>query len=152
MKPDDVLIGLEGTATEGVYRPCSVTLSRRDLTGRRNVERELIDWPGAIGWIARESGVFAPGIADDDPTKGAVLEAELTLGMKSLQIRRTPGFWMLTEIFESDGETNLADDLRLVTVDHGVALYRRYWSLPDDGADGAVEAVACRLIGFEGVR
>lgn len=106
-------------------------------------------WAAAGGWIARESGVTsaASDIAHkDDTSQGRILEAELFLKGKSLQIRRVAGRWLLVEMQEKGGEPCLSDERRVVTVNHGIAVYRRYWSMAEDGA---ADVVACRLTGFE---
>lgn len=130
------------------FHPCS--LMRGVTKSPASPEAEISGtWREAGGWIARQSKVISAtsSIGEvDEPAQGAILEAELTLGPRTLQIRRIAGNWILTIIEEADGDTHLADDRLVATVKHGAARYRRYWTLPDDGA---VDVIACRLIGFE---
>lgn len=131
-----------------IFRPCNLS---RQTTESDVSPEELVSgvWSDAAGWIARESRVISASsnIAQaDDPTQGKILEAELCLATRSLQIRRLPGRWLLTEITETSGDEVLADDRLVATVRHGIARYRRYWTVP---TDGAVDVIACRLTGFE---
>lgn len=130
------------------FRPCGLLVGKTKSTVSPEAEISGA-WSKASGWIARQSKVISAtsGIGMvDELTQGAILEAELTLGSRTLQIRRIAGTWTLTVIEETGGDTYLADDRLVATVKLGVARYRRYWTLPDDGA---VDVVACRLIGFE---
>ena len=97
------------------------------------------------GWIARQSGVLIlPGT--DDTSLGAVLEAELSNGMTTIQIRKLSAGWGVTRIVEGTGQPALASDVILVATNGKSARYRQYWSTPDCGA---AEIKACRFIGFE---
>lgn len=147
MQPDAVLSALSGVIDQHGYRAVSVHLSRTDPVDAAAVDRLLArDWKGATGWIARQSGVAIVPAQADDPAQGAVIEAEVTLGARTLQLRRLPGKWVATEITEGQGDPRLCDEVVVVTVEGKAARYRRYWSVP---ADGAVAVVACRLIAFE---
>ncbi len=114
---------------------------------------KIHDWAGT-GWIARQSGicVIEDG-AGDDSTLGPLVSAELVETPNvTHQIRRVTNGWHVTTITETSGATHLADTVRHIAKeghlakDRRLAVYRRYWSLP---ADGACEVVAWRLIGFE---
>ncbi len=149
MKPEDILKSLGGAVDAGVYRATAVEVTHEDYTSAVEVNTRILrDWAGAEGWIARQSKVFILPREADGPTEGAVLEAELTLGTKTMQLRRLTGKWRATLITEGVGEPCLADDLRVVTVGQGVAIYRRFWVLPDDGA---AEVTACRFVKFDEV-
>jgi hypothetical protein len=102
-------------------------------------------WAGASGWIARQSGVVMRPEMTDAPGFGAVIEAELGTPEASLQMRRLTGGWVWTRIDEVAGGAQLSDDIVLVTTGSRTARYRRYWTLPDDGA---AEIIACRLVGI----
>ena len=123
---------------------------KSDVTKRSEPpELQNTAWAAAGGWIARESKVIS-ALKDigkvDESNQGIILEAELFLGPKTLQIRRLPGLWLWTVIEETDGDDILADDRLIVTLKHGAARYRRYWTIP---LEGDAEVIACRLTGFE---
>jgi hypothetical protein len=146
MQPDELLTTLKVMDAQHGYaaRRVSVGTERID---RSEVEARLAGaWAEAQGWIARQSAVLARPRQADDPMQGAVLEAELTRGAETLQLRCLPGQWLATTVTEGDGEHCLSDEVVLVTIRDKAARYRRYWRLP---ADGAVTLIACRLIGFE---
>ena len=147
MRPDAVLEKLALVEPDHGFSVGSVKVSRTDHATAAEVDTLLdTDWRGATGWIARQSAVaIVPG-QPDNPTEGAVIEAEVTLGARTLQLRRLPGTWVATEITEGQGDPRLCDEVVVVTVEGKAARYRRYWSVP---ADGAVAVVACRLIAFE---
>lgn len=118
--------------------------SREDLTSRLATR----PWTRATGWIARQSGVVVRPDQADNPALGDLVEAELTDGLQTFQVRRLPGCWIVTAMIEGAGTVHLTDEIVVVMTNGRAARYRRYWSLPDDGA---TEVVACRLIQFEDI-
>lgn len=140
------VLAILGEAAGG-FRGCGL---KREMTPYDTSPEVLIaEWAAAGGWIARESQVIsAPSniAAADHAGAGQILEAELCLDGKTLQIRRLPGRWLATVIEETEGDEFLADERLVVTVKHGTARYRRYWNIP---TDGAADVIACRLTGFE---
>ena len=139
------------TMTPGLDGFRATGLKREMTKSTKPPELQSTEWATAGGWIARESKVISAqkDIGKvDDPGQGALLDAELCLGSKTLQIRRLPGLWLLTVITETEGDGYLADDRLIMTLTHGAARYRRYWTIPDDGA---AEVIACRLTGFEAI-
>lgn len=114
------------------------------------LESLLQDWSQPQGWVARQSGVdvYQDGQKQQGSALGHILSAELAKDNCSLQIRRLAHNWVATTITEGTGEDCLFDVVKHLTIEHGAAVYHRYWSLPKDGA---AEVFACRFTGFEEV-
>lgn len=114
------------------------------------LENLFSQWRGT-GWVARQSGVSV--VLDgsgDNASDGHPVAAELyESATVTHQIRRAMGGWNITTLTEHDGATHLADLVRHIALESRVATYRRYWSLP---SDGATEIVGWRLIGLEDLR
>ena len=108
------------------------------------LEAKITKWKGT-GWIARQSGVCTLFDGDgDDHGLGQPVSAELVETPKvTHQVRRVADGWNITTITEQEGNSHLAETVKHVAKDNHVAVYLRYWSLPDDGA---AEVVARRLI------
>jgi hypothetical protein len=168
MRCDDILAALKDFQSDNGYAATTVEVLFHPLDSAAEVDQLLcgepspvpagggprdrlfaVDWRSARGWIVRQSAAIPRPRQEDDPATGAVLEAELVAGMATLQIRRLPGSWIATMIFEGKGTDCLSDDLVLATVRDNAARYRRYWALP---ADGAVTLLACRLTGLEEIK
>ncbi|MBL3587407.1 hypothetical protein JMM61_18830 [Rhodovulum sulfidophilum] len=117
------------------------------LSDPTDVEARIASWTGT-GWIARQSGVrtIVSG-AGDDTALGQPVSAEIVdASGVSRQLRRVVDGWNITTVKETAGTSHLAETVRHVALDHRIVVYRRYWSLPDDGA---AEVVAWRFVGFE---
>jgi hypothetical protein len=145
MKVEGVLASLEAVLPGHGFRKASVAWKTGKLPMGRpdEIEAKIKSLTYTAGWIARQSGVVV--LPDpDDGSLGAVLEAELGSDAVSLQIRRVGAEWVWTQLTEVDGDM-LCEDVTLVTVQIKAALYRRYWTLGDEGA---AEVVACRLVGY----
>ncbi|MGQ0566597.1 MAG: hypothetical protein ACT4OK_16205 [Gemmobacter sp.] len=143
----DTLITILGSAAG--YAPGGILLSSGRLDDASALKKliEAMTAAGATGWVARQSGVTVyPGEAESG--LGDVLEAELGTKDETLQIRRLDGGWVWTRLTEEAGGGRITDEVCLVTTHGKAARYRRYWSVP---ADGATEIVACRLIGLEDI-
>ena len=111
------------------------------------LEREVAN---LSGWIARQSGVevWKDGKRVDQAGDdlGAALAAELGSETRTLQLRYLDGEWSVVSLTEGDSQkTELAEQIKHMTVRHGPLIYHRYWSLP---SNGAAEPIAARLIGF----
>lgn len=154
MQPDDLFIGALNSVSKSKngdgYHAAHLSIADSVLIERtEEIEALLADFGAYTGWIARQSGVEVWGAVEREDTGdlGAILAAELGCDDHSVQIRRQPGSWVVTEFREGKGETHIAEDIRHITVRHGVLKYRRYWSLPEDGAS---EPIVARLIEIEG--
>lgn len=154
-------VGIAGLLTR-VEPDHGYAVGQVDVAGakadRAGVEALLAgEWAAGSGWIARQSAMIARPRQADDPREGAVLEAELALPGRSLQIRHTGPHWTVTTLTEGRGDPCLSDEVVVVTVHDEViegsttgraARYRRFWSLR---GDGAAEIFACRFVQFEGI-
>lgn len=124
-----------------------VDLSLEHVQDAEELERKISDW-GGTGWIARQSGVcvISDGVGDN-PSLGLPISAEIVISTTCThQIRCVQGGWNITTVAENNGETHLAETIKHIAQEGRIAIYRRYWSLPEDGA---AEVVAWRLTGFE---
>jgi hypothetical protein len=146
MQPDDVL-DLLASGHGFAKTHLSIVTCTAPVAESAEIERLIAEFPNTQGWIARQSGVVMKPGADPEEL-GAVLEAEIGNATKTLQVRRLGAEWVWTCLIENgkDGFLCLAQDQCLVTTENKSARYRRYWALPENGA---VEVVACRLVGLE---
>lgn len=151
MSADDVIAALKkaGHAQDlkstGLAPPAQSHVSAPEA-----LDKMIAGW-SATGWIARQSGVvtLAAG-AGDDTSLGQVVTAELVETQDvTHQIRRVADGWTVTTIQEVAGATHLMDSVKHIALEKRVAVYRRYWSLPEDGA---TEVIAWRLAGLEEIR
>ncbi len=155
MKANDLLEKLEEITPEHGLEPVGLQEPHLErIDDPEALKTKIGKWKGT-GWIARQSGVCViEDGAGDDPTLGPLVSAELVeTSQVTHQIRRVTNGWHITTITETEGATHLADTVRhIVDPKHHIAkndriaVYRRYWSLPEDGA---CEVVAWRLTGFE---
>lgn len=154
MQPDVLATALNTISTardSDQYRAIHLSIvGPRKIERAEEIEALLADLETYTGWIARQSGVEVWGGLEREDTGGLgeILAAELALDDHSVQIRRQPGSWVVTEYREGEGKAHIVEDMCHMTVRHGVLKYRRYWSLPEDGAS---EPVIARLVGIEGV-
>ena len=153
MQPDDLVMALNEISAASDNNLFSATnlnvVGPRMIDKTEEIEALFADLGYYTGWIARQSGVEVWGSLERENTGGLgeILAAELGCDDHSVQIRRQPGSWIVTEYHEEAGKAHVAEDIRHITVRHGVLKYRRYWSLPEDGAS---EPVVARLLGIEG--
>lgn len=153
MQPDNLIIALNNVFAgkhSHTYSVANVRIAGPvSIKTTEDIETLLASFGSHVGWIARQSGVEVWRLEgrEDAGDLGDILAAELGSDDHSVQIRRQPGAWVVTEFREGEGDTHIAEDISHITVRHGVLKYRRYWSLPEDGAS---EPVAARLVGIEG--
>lgn len=152
MKADKLLLGMldEVMPGHGLEAVGLEVLGPEYLDDSKALDEKISSWNGT-GWIARQSGVCE--IVDgqgDDPVLGWPVSAEIVESPKnkSYQIHRMTNGWHITTITEVETEeaTHLAETVKHVAKGKRIAVYRRYWSLPDDGAS---EVIAWRLLKFE---
>lgn len=130
----------------GVFAMVDVAVRYEHTVNSEELSESLVDLQGT-GWIARQSGVSMVSDGQgDNVSDGEIVSAELAHGLASTQVRRTSDGWSITTIAEAEGTGHLADEVRHVTLSGQIAVYRRYWSVPSDGAS---EIVAWRLVGIE---
>lgn len=124
-----------------------VDMSLEHVQAAKELETKISAW-GGTGWIARQSGVCVIGDGvGDDPSLGLPISAEIVTSTTcTRQIRCVQGGWNITTVADKAGETHLAETIKHIAQEGRIAVYRRYWSLPEDGA---AEVVAWRLTGFE---
>ena len=150
MEAEALLALLENWEGDHGYHVASLSVTSKSEPAAAAVDREISDWAGnGHGWVARTSGVQVFPGEENDTSLGPVVAAELTRGDTTLQVRRHPEKWVLTILTETGEKTHLADEIVHLTTGGGAARYMRYWQLP---ADGAVEIIASRFIGFEEVQ
>lgn len=154
MQPDDLIPVLDsvfGGVDGHAYHSTTLRIAAPNLIkSSEEIETLVEGLKSHVGWIARQSGVEVWGNheRDDATGLGEILAAELGNEDHTVQIRRQPGAWVVTEYHEGTGTAHVAEDISHITVRHGTLRYRRYWSLPEDGAS---EPIAARLIRIEGV-
>ncbi len=147
MKPETLTNALDAIEKDHGFAPARLAVTPTTIVDAAALDRLLQSEVGT-GWIARQSTVsMITGGIGDAPSEGGVVSAELAISPQAtVQLRRASGGWHVTTLREGEGETRLADTVRHVALGGQIAVYRRYWSLPDDGA---TEVVAWRLLGFE---
>lgn len=150
MNFDDLLAALNRVGPTDKYLKTNLDVASKEFTEHNTLETFLGDWSQAQGWIARQSGVdvFRDGQTQIGAKNGWILSGELARENQSLQIRRLMDKWVVTTLSEDEGEACLFDIVLQTTVRDGIATYRRYWHLPNDGA---AHVFAWRFTGFDEV-
>ncbi len=148
MKANDLIEKLKEITPEHGLEAVELSIKKpAPIKKAKELKAKISGWTGT-GWIARQSGVCViESGAGDDTSLGPLVSAELVEPSQvTHQIRRVTDGWHITTITETSGATHLAETVQHIAKEGRLAVYRRYWSLPEDGA---CEVVAWRLTGFE---